>query len=55
MKQINFTGNLPQDENANTSMFFIFLEEKEAILDFESILRVILFCFNVIPIYNESI
>ena len=34
MQQINFTGNLALEVNANTTMFFIIEEAKETILDF---------------------
>ena len=34
MQQINFTRNLNQQGNANTTMFFIIEEAKETILDF---------------------
>ena len=34
IQQINFTGNLARDGNANTTMFFIIEEEIETILDF---------------------
>ena len=34
IQQINFTGNLARDPNANTAMFFITEEAKETILDF---------------------
>ena len=34
MQQINFTGNLVPERNANTIMFFIIEEVKETILDF---------------------
>ena len=33
-KRINFTGNLAQQGNANTTMFFIIEEAKKPILDF---------------------
>ena len=34
VQQINFTRNLAQVPNANTTMFFIIEEAKETILDF---------------------
>ena len=34
IQQINFTGNLARQGNANTTMFFIFEEAKETVLDF---------------------
>ena len=34
MKQINFTGNLAQEGNANIAMFFIIEEANETILHF---------------------
>ena len=34
IEQINFTGDLARDPNANTTMFFIAEEAKETILDF---------------------
>ena len=34
IQQINFTGNLARDLNANTTIFFIIEEAKETILDF---------------------
>ena len=34
MQQINFTGNLAQARNENTTMFFIIGETKKVILDF---------------------
>ena len=41
MQQINFTGNLSQEWNANTTMFLIIEEVKENILDFsQEIVRV---------------
>ena len=33
-RQLNFTGNLPWDRNANTTVFFIIEEAKETFLDF---------------------
>ena len=33
-QQVNFTGNLAQEANANTRMFLIIEEAKETILDF---------------------
>ena len=40
-QQINFTGNL--DQTGNTTMFFIFEEAKETVLDFsqESIVNIL--------------
>ena len=34
LQQINFTGNLAGEGNANTTIFFIIEEAKETILDF---------------------
>ena len=34
IQQINFTGNLAREGNANTTMFFIIEETKETIFDF---------------------
>ena len=34
MQQINFSGNLTGEGNANTTVFFIIEEAKETILDF---------------------
>ena len=34
IQQINFTGNITQEGNANAIMFFIIKEAKETILDF---------------------
>ena len=34
IQQINFTGNLIREGNANTTMFFIIEETKETIFDF---------------------
>ena len=34
LQQINFTGNLAREGNANTTIFFIIEEAKETILDF---------------------
>ena len=34
IQQINFTGNLERDGNANTIIFFIIEEAKENVLDF---------------------
>ena len=34
VQQINFTGNLVRDEEANTTMFFIIVEGEETKLDF---------------------
>ena len=34
IQQINFTGNLAQEENANTTIFFITEEAKEILLYF---------------------
>ena len=34
MQQINFTGNITPEGNANAIMFFIIKEAKETILDF---------------------
>ena len=34
IQQINFTGNLERDRNANTIIFFIIEEAKENVLDF---------------------
>ena len=34
IQQIGFTGNLAQDPNANTTIFFIIEEVKETFLDF---------------------
>ena len=34
IQQINFIGNLAQEENANTTIFFITEEAKEIFLDF---------------------
>ena len=34
IQQISFTGNLAQDPNANTTIFFIIEEVKETFLDF---------------------
>ena len=42
IQQINFTGNLARDGNANMAMFFIIEEAKETILDFsQGTLRVL--------------
>ena len=42
IQQINFTGNLARDRNANTTIFFIVKESKETILDFsQGTLRVL--------------
>ena len=34
IQQINFTGNIAQDPNANIAIFLIIEEAKETILDF---------------------
>ena len=44
IQQINFTGNL------DATMFFIFEEVKETVLDFSNRSITILFCFNIILI-----
>ena len=68
IQQINFTANL--DRNADTAMFFIIEETKETILvvsqvtfkvlwilsyDLATACSTILFRFNMISIYNDSI
>ena len=68
IQQINFTANL--DRNADTAMFFIIEETKETILvisqgtfkvlwilsyDLATACSTILFRFNIISIYNDSI
>ena len=60
MQQINFTGDLNQGRNVNvnTTMFFIIKEAKETIFGFftrncENI--VILYCYKIISIWNDSI
>ena len=37
IQQINFTGNLAREGDANTTMFFIIEETKEIILDFSQV------------------
>ena len=50
IEQINFTGNLSQDEDVNnTAMFFIIEEAKETTLDFsEGTIKVLQFYFVLI-------
>ena len=42
IQQINFTGNLAQEGNANTTKFFIIEEAKETILDFSQGIVIVL-------------
>ena len=64
IQEINFKRNLNQGENinGNTVMFFIIEEPKETILNFLHgtvnvlwMYSTILFCFNIISIWNDSI
>ena len=63
IQEINFNINLNQGENinGNTVMFFIIEEPKETILNFLHgtvnvlwMYSTILFCFNIISIWNDS-
>ena len=49
IQQINFTGNLAREGNANTTMFFIIEEAKETFLNFHK--ELLEYCESITQFY----